>query len=269
MASAGKVPNDASALVIAGPDKPLTQAERQAVQEYLSQRHGKLLVMLAPRTNSGLEGLLQTYGISVGDNIVVDPGRNIQNDITVPAFNEFTFHPVTKALERTAIFLPLARSVSLLNPPATVQGTELIKTTAESWAETNLEENSLIQKDSGDLSGPLAMAVAATLGEPGPPPGASPVPAAEPKPQGRVLVVGNAMFAANWFSRLLGNGDFFLNSIAWLTEAEDLISIRAKPTTDRTMTLTGTQEKIVYSLSLYGMPGLMVLLGTLVWWRRR
>ncbi|MEZ0373616.1 MAG: GldG family protein [Candidatus Sericytochromatia bacterium] len=264
LAASGKIPADCRALVIAGPDRALTQAERQLLQEYIEKRQGKLLIMLPPRVNSGLEALLQTYGVNIGNNIVVDPGRNIQNDLTVPAFNEFGFHPVTKELGRTAVFLPLARSVGLSNPPKSVQGTELMKTTPSSWAETNLKENSLIQKDPGDPSGPIAMAVALTIGEAKPD-----ADQAAKTPQARMLVVGNAMFAANWFSRLLGNSDFFLNTIAWLTEAEDLISIRAKPATERTMTLTGQQEQIVFYLSIVIMPALMVLLGILVWWRRR
>lgn len=259
-----KIPADAAALVIAGPDKPFSQAERQALKEYLDQRQGKLLLMLPPRNHSGLEAMLQTYGVVVGSDIVVDPGRNIQNDMTVPAFDEFASHAVTKGLENTAVLLPLARSVSLQAPPSQVQGIELMKTTPASWAETNLKENSLIQKDSADPAGPISMAVALNIGE-------LSAEGAEAKPlkQARMLVVGNAMFAANWFSRLLGNGDFFLNTIAWLTEAEDLISIRSKPATDRTMTLTGSQETLVSVLSIYAIPGLMVLLGIWIWWRRR
>lgn len=262
----GKVPADARALIIVGPDKALTPSESQAIQEYVTARKGKLMLLLQPRIKTGLESLLATYGVSIGDNIVVDPGRNIQNDFTVPAFNEFAQHPITKGLERTAVLLPLARSVSLKSPPQNVQATELMKTTASSWAEKNLEENSLIRRDPADPVGPLSMAVALSISDQAAKP---PSPGSIKQPEARLIVVGNAMFAANWFSRLLGNGDFFLNGVAWLSESEDLISIRAKPITDRKLTLTGNQEKVVYGLSIYVMPLLMVLAGAFVWWRRR
>lgn len=263
--NATEIPADTAALVIAGPEKAFSAQERQLIQDYLDKKHGKVLVMLPPRTQSGLESMLGRYGVELGNNIVVDPGQNIQGDASTPAFNEFTAHAITKDLSQTAVFLPLARSVQFASKADSLQGVELFKTTAASWGETNLAENSKAQKDSVDPAGPLSMAVAVNLGK-ADETGNSSTPA---KPKGRLVVVGNAIFAANWFWRQLGNADFVMNSIAWLTESEDLISIRTKPNTDRSLTLTGSQETIVAGLSLYGMPGLMLVLGIFVWWRRR
>lgn len=263
-ATGNKVPDDARVLVVAGPDRALTAPERTAIQEYIDKRQGDVMLLLPPRNQSGLEGLLGRYGVQIGNNIVIDPGRNIQNDITVPAFTEYGFHPITQDLNQVVVFLPLSRTVGLNTPPANVQGVELMKTTAASWAETNLTENALIQKDSADPAGPLSMAVALTVS----PEGTPPKEGEQPK-QSRIVVVGNAMFAANWFSRVLGNGDFFLNSIAWLSEADDLISIRAKAPEDRSLQLTNSQERLVFYVSIFGMPGLLLLLGVWIWWRRR
>lgn len=277
-ASKNAVPADADAVVIAGPEKAITADERKALQDYLDKRQGKLLVLLQPRVDSGLEPVLSKYGLQIGKDIVVDPGQNIQNDITVPAFRDYGFHPITKDMNSNIVFLPLARSVKLQQPPATVQATELLKTSPASWGETNLEENSLIRKDPADPAGPLSVAVALTQEAPDSKADDKKTPDGKPedkpedkpaKPQTRLVVIGNAMFASNGFSQILGNGDLFLNSVAWLTEADSLISVRAKAPENRQLQLTGAQERWVFSLSLYVMPLIMLLIGAVVWWRRR
>ncbi len=271
-----KVPADAAVVVIAGPEKALTAEEAKGLQDYFKQGKGKLMVLLQARFASGLEPTLRQLGLQVNDNIIVDPSQNIQNDVTVPAFTAYEFHPITKALNNNVVFLPLSRSLTISNPPDHIQLTALMKTTPASWGETNLEENSLIQKDSADPAGPLTAAVALTRSDPNAMPSSSPdpgnpeaAPKEQAKDQSRMVIVGNAMFASNGFSKILGNGDFFLNSIAWLTESEDLISIRAKPTENRQLQLTGSQERWTFNISLIGMPLLVIIFGLVIWWKRR
>lgn len=257
-----QVPEDARAVIVAGPEQTLLPQERDALQQYVETQQGSLLLMLPPLYQSGLESWLNTLGVRLGNDIIVDPGRNIQNDVTVPAFNEFAFHPVTKGLERRAILLPLARTVNLNNPPERVQATELMQTTVASWAETNLEENSLIQKDANDAAGPLSAAMALSITP-------TETTEGEESKSSRVVVIGNSMFASNWYSRMLGNKDLFMNAVAWLAEEESLISIRAKPQEDRSLQLTNNQERLVFYLSIYVMPLILLLLGGGIWWKRR
>lgn len=264
LSAVGKIPADASVLVIAGPDRALTPPEISQVKDYLTRRHGKLLLLLPPGVKTGLEPQLQTYGLRIGNNIVVDPGLNIQRDVTTPAFNLFTSHPITQDFNGGVfVFLPLARSVELSAPPKQVQGTELMKTTPLSWGETNLKDQAEVKKDAADRPGPLSVAVALTVED------AKPPADGEPVARTRLVVVGNAGFARNQFSAISANGNFFLNAVAWLDEANYLISLRPKPTTDRTLILTGPQASVVFWLSLAIVPGLIGLLGLVIWWRRR
>ena len=264
------VPEDARAVVIAGPETALTQEERKAIQNYVDKENGSLLLLVQPRYQTGLEGWLNTYGVQIGNNIVVDPGRNIQNDVTFPAFNEYPFHPITKDLERKFVSLPMARTVKIYEAPKKVQATELLLTTPVSWAETNLTENSLIQKDPGDPTGPLSVAVALSLS---PETELNPNDEVNKEPktpkQSRIVVVGNSMFANNYFARFLGNGDFFLNTIAWIATEDDLISIRSTPKEDRQLQLTNQQEKWVFNFSIFGMPLILLLIAGIIWWKRR
>ena len=51
----------------------------------------------------------------------------------------------------------------------------------------------------------------------------------EKKAEGRFVVTGTSLLAANSFLNFQSNRDFIMNSINWLSADEDLISIRATP----------------------------------------
>jgi ABC-type uncharacterized transport system involved in gliding motility auxiliary subunit len=85
-----------------------------------------------------------------------------------------------------------------------------------------------------------------------------------------VIAFGDADFASNMLLRLpVGNKDFILNAVAWLTEETDLISIRPKESDDQRMVLTGSQGALVLLLSIVALPGVFVVLGIAAWWVRR
>ena len=48
------------------------------------------------------------------------------------------------------------------------------------------------------------------------------------KDKARIVVFGTSNLAANQFLNLQGNRDFFLNTVSWLAEEEDQISIRPR-----------------------------------------
>ena len=80
---------------------------------------------------------------------------------------------------------------------------------------------------------------------------------------------GDADFASNQLLAFQGNQDFALNTVAWLAEDPDLISIRPKEPDDQRMFLTAQQQRNVTLLALVLLPGLFVVLGIAAWWRRR
>jgi ABC-2 type transport system permease protein len=60
-----------------------------------------------------------------------------------------------------------------------------------------------------------------------------------------------------------------LNALNWLASDEDLISIRPKQQEDRRVTMTRAQLILVRAISQFVLPLLVVIAGTLVWWKRR
>src|SRR6185295_2669039 len=106
---------------------------------------------------------------------------------------------------------------------------------------------------------------------PGASPAASPSPADAPPtpPEGRAVVFGDSDFASNALLGFQGNQDLFLNTVAWLAQDPDLISIRPKEPEDQRMFLSSQQVSNVRWVALLLIPGAFVVMGISTWWKRR
>jgi ABC-type uncharacterized transport system involved in gliding motility auxiliary subunit len=60
-----------------------------------------------------------------------------------------------------------------------------------------------------------------------------------------------------------------MNTVNWLAQDENLISIRPKSPADRHVMLTETQARELSWLSMIFLPGIVLLSGILIWWKRR
>ncbi len=273
---AASVPEDCAVLVLAGPQKPLLEVEEQQLDIYL-KRGGSALFLLDPPPGIGLTSFLDKWGIKVGTDIVVDKlSRIFGGDYFMPVITEYLDHPITKGFN-TASFLPVTRTITPASkPPASITVLPLAKTSQGSWAETRLEEQKCEYNEGEDRMGPLDVAVVATMtitGETITPDATSTTetePSAKKKEKmARLVVVGDSDFASNTYLNLSGNRDLILNIISWLAQEEGLISIRPRDEVPRVVTLTEAQIKGLFYLTVLILPGLFLVIGSLVWLRRR
>ena len=65
------------------------------------------------------------------------------------------------------------------------------------------------------------------------------------------------------------NGDFILNSMAYLSDKDDALNIRAKRLSASSLTMTEKQVKVTSVLVQYVLPITVILFGLIVWLRRR
>ena len=85
----------------------------------------------------------------------------------------------------------------------------------------------------------------------------------------RVIVIGNGHFLANTY---LGNGnnlDFGINIVNWLVGDEEMIVIQPRPTVDSHLILTETALTVTVVVFLFILPGIFLLSGVVIWWRRK
>ena len=181
---------------------------------------------------------------------------------------------------------PLRRRAQHPAGKATIEGVtaqDLVKTSAQSWAETDLTLKGPIKFDEGkDTHGPDRARRGGDRARPGArarrPVAVARTGTASPSsrrreppkaPEGRVVAVGDADFASNSLLGFQGNQDFFLNTVAWLAEDADLISIRPKEPENQALFLSRQAQQNVAWLALVILPGLFVVAGVVGWWRRR
>jgi ABC-type uncharacterized transport system involved in gliding motility auxiliary subunit len=81
--------------------------------------------------------------------------------------------------------------------------------------------------------------------------------------------VGDSDFASNSYLGIQGNRDLFLNTVGWLAQQENLISIRPHEADDRRITMTAQTQRLVTWASILGIPLVVFGLGILSWTRRR
>jgi ABC-type uncharacterized transport system involved in gliding motility auxiliary subunit len=261
LVSENQVPSDCSVLVEAGPTKALFPQEVAMIGKYLDGG-GKALLLVDPQTDSKLDEIFHAWNIAVGNNVVIDisgVGRLLGMGPAYPLVVNYGTHQITRNFENTMTFFALARTVSLADKTKTEPSAiELLKTSPRSFALTDLAElkSGRVTYDSKrDTSGPLSLGVAAsrTAGS----------------QDARLVVIGNSAFATNQFAGQQRNGDLFFNAINWLAQDEDLISIRPKSPANRRVTLTEAQQKGLYWFSLVLLPGIVIVSGILIWWKRR
>jgi ABC-type uncharacterized transport system involved in gliding motility auxiliary subunit len=281
IAQTSAIPDDASAVIVAGPKTDFFPQEVDVLKKYLDN-NGKLLLMLDPPAKAdappltNLIALAHDWGVDVTNTIVVDAsgmGRLIGAGPDVPIAANYPSHPITERFTVLTAF-PVARGLTIVQ--GGVNGhtaSPVVESSPQSWAEADIKgllsggEVSL-DESKGDKPGPVVIAAAVNASKPDastPPPGQPDTP----KPETRVVVFGDSDFATNGVLGIQGNKDLFMNTVGWISQQENLISIRPKEASDRRLTLTATQQNNITWLSLLIVPGAVFGTGIYTWMRRR
>ncbi|MBI2555075.1 MAG: Gldg family protein [Candidatus Rokubacteria bacterium] len=267
LARAGKVPDDAALVLVPGPKTDLFPPELDALDKYIA-RGGKALFTVDPFRGEGMKKYLAKYGITLGDDLVIEinpVGQLFGIGPQVPVVSQYDPHPITKEMGGLTTLFPLTRSVTpAKTPPKGVTLQPLAQTSDQSWGETDplVLQKEQASRDPHEKRGPLPVAVVATIDATTPAGGKKDAKA-------RLVVLGTSDLASNQYLGAAGNRDFFLNAVSWLAEEEDLIAIRPKDLRVAPVILTAAQEQVIRWLSLVILPGAAMLCGIAVILRRR
>jgi ABC-type uncharacterized transport system involved in gliding motility auxiliary subunit len=292
LATNPKVPDDTSVLIVAGPERPLLDAEITALKDYLKRKSG-LLLLVDPETDPKLDGLLNEWGIQLSDRLIVDPaGQASGLGPAVTIVNQYGEHPITRGFGNGISFYPLARPVQS-KPVTGTEATPLLITSDRTEAQHIDKATGNLKFDPAtDAKGPFDLGVAlrrviessseatpSPSPSPSPQASASPSPQASPsptkeeaanKPEARVVVIGNSSFATDGLFGQQLNGDVFLNSVSWLSQQDDqVLAIRPKEVSNRRIVMSPQQQLTVALVSLAFLPMIAFGAAAAVWWQRR
>ena len=267
-----KVPEDAAVVVITGPKSDLDEDEENAITEYLVNG-GNIAFLLDPDTPESFRRILASWGMLLGTTPVADLISNVAGEVTTPMAQrsnaQFTSSAMTGieiADQINVVFFPDATAVQAVLPPEDIPPfmtyRPLVMTTPASWLETDPEEAKFdadqdirgqfdlvsVMQTGGSLTGQVVTTENKTA---------------------NLVVFGDSDFARNKFFFSSDNSNLFLNSINWLAGDYDLIEIRPRIIVYRELVLNQREREFIKWSSWFFPPSLMLILGVIVWWRRR
>jgi ABC-type uncharacterized transport system involved in gliding motility auxiliary subunit len=255
LATTSAIPEQTDLIIIPGPQKELFPGEINALESYLNS--GKsLMVMLDPGINTGLEPLLDKWGIALDQRLLIDgsgKGETLGLGPATIIITDYGNHPITQNFGNNISVFPLARHSKII-PTLGIQATPILITNQQTWAETDLTGKEVRFNEGIDLPSPLYLGVALV----------------NEKTNSRLVFIGNSTFATNSWIGQQFNQDLFLNSINWLSQDDNVtLSIAPREAKNRRINLNQTQSLIISLLALFLLPISALTTSGIIWWQRR
>lgn len=263
------IPDDCSALVVAGPRQDLTEHEIKIIRRYLDARRPALFMVDAAPFHPRLAQLLHGYGVKLLPNIVIEPSpdHHLAGRPIMP-IADLNGHAITNPLIEDGMRVVFHEATALENSPlarAAYDVRTILQSSATAWGETDLANVSGgVQQDPGDIPAPLSLAFAISSEI-----GSNDGEDQKPSDELRMAVHGDSDYLTNANLPYPGNYDFFVNTLAWLTRDTDRITIRPKEFTERRAEIPDRDESRIWFGLIFGLPSIFLGLGFAVFWQRR
>lgn len=275
----GKVPEDASLLIIASPTKDFMENEVEILTTYINQG-GKILWMNDPTfTESSypnMQKILDQFGVVFEDGIILEQDENkmalqspnyiIPNIATTNATKDIATDGGILFVNATKISLKSDEELEELNVTP-----QVILTTSDTALFRSEVNNTSSYKISSDEEGSFKLGVKLTKNI------EQNEETEENTKTATLYVIANNFFVSDYQVTIgdnnvypitfYNNKDYILNTIAELTENENGISIR-KDTGLVTYTATEAQDKMI-RIAITIFPVLIIIIGIIVWMHRR
>jgi len=255
--SADAVPDDAAAVIIAAPKKPLLPEEVTALEKYID-RGGRLLIMIEP-DGAHLDGLLGYIGLEAGDadlandHVFIRQTRGV-GDRVLLVTNRFGSHEAITTLSRNSTQLAVVvPTVTWLDrvPGGKGKVTTLIRSMPNTWADT--EPNRV--RDPGEPTKVWDLADAVSGGGQG-------------DEQFRAIVIGDAnVFSDPVLEYSQGNTLLAQDGMRWLVGDE---ADQGKTESEEDVRIQHTRDQDVawFWSTIFAVPAL-ILVGGIVFTRKR
>lgn len=275
------IPEDASAVMIAGARARFTDEEVALLDDYL-QRGGRLAIFTDPPlvdegaalTNTFLEEgspfsdyLWNEFGVRPRDALLIQSAPYYTNEFT-PVISATLPHPLLALAQDQQVIMSWVRPFDLVAEPSERQRLylrePLFASSSDSYGETALQELAdtyRIEYNAGrDLSGPLVVGVTVRRA------GESQLDASP-----RLVLIGDSDIVSNRFvQNLPGNVWFWTDLVDWLTGYVQAVSFT--PVSDTSLlnlVVSDQQRSTIAVITMLVLPGFVLALGAAVWWYRR
>lgn len=260
----GSIPDDASLLIINSPARDYSQDEAKILIDYLN-KGGKAIFILNFYNDEkpNYESVLASYGVKPQNLVVLEGNQsNCLPNNPLYLLPNIENHDITKPLvdNKLNIILPYTQAIeNLQQKNANTKITPLLTTSNSAYAKVNNE--STIAKESGDIEGPFNLAVLIEdnwFND-------------SESYQSKVIVISSPTLFDSGTNQISSgaNLDFFMNTVNFLVDRQDSISIRSKSLATEYLQLDQTQALIIIAIALIIIPIIIFAIGIVIWLRRK
>ncbi|HET6332893.1 MAG TPA: DUF4350 domain-containing protein [Polyangiales bacterium] len=257
---ANTVPDGSGAVIVMGPQQKFLPEEVQSLLEYV-RKGGRLLLMVDPGDDDGLDPLLEGLGVARQPGTLASNKSHMRrkydnSDRVIVFSNKYSVHPsVTTANkysgEVATIFIS---GVGLAKAPLKPQDTLKPSVTfpLRSSADFFRDANSNFDRDATEPEETVNLVAAVTTNTKG--------------VEGRAVVIGDGDFMTDKLAANNGNLMVFIDSLAWLIGNEEL-NAEVSNEEDIPIEHTRDKDKLYFYATTFAVP--MPLLGLGLWVARR
>lgn len=260
------IPVDCDLLMILAPEQPFLEHELGTIRDYI-ERGGSLLVALRPKVKTGLEQLLEDYGVKVGDNVVCDPQQYAPPYYTNLRIVDFNgAHTVNRGMANVPFLLPQTCTVDPV--PKRLAGwsiTPLAMAGPNSWGKKGeIVPGTPPKPEADETVGNMKVIVAVEKA----------VTRADARRKtakidvwGSALPFTNALLNSPYVFQTV-QGQYVVNHFRWLMERE-LLDIEPKKVVVKPLEMSGEALANLKWVVVFGFPAFGISLGLVAWFLRR
>lgn len=239
----------ADLVLVVGPQRDFSQAEKKTLQKYFDEG-GRILLALDPESAADFSFLLQPLKVKyarqkVHSDYALPPGKTTLQSVNYSE-HAITAPFVKRPEERKITIFPGAgyfESGSENNPDFDVNFFLLSHFT--SWVD---KIPNGLRDDKVEPVASFKIGLAALSKKNG----------------ARLVAIADSDFLVNRFADMQQNRELAMRLVGWLTEEEKLTGIVAGKYDDEKVKLTGTKDKVVFHLFLYIYPSILLLTGFVI-----
>jgi hypothetical protein len=258
------VPEDASALILNAPRADLSQGEADKILDFLD-KGGRLLVLTDYRIRElpMLNTVMASYGMRFDYGFLTENDYSYTAGAYYLAIPDLLDHDITNPLteQRIPVLLPFSMGISeLAAKRRSIELKPILTSSYNSYLRTDLEEDSATQVSS-DLAGPITMGMTAM----------DPSWIQGNEKQARIVAIacGSLLEPISYFGQIPGNIDLFMNSITWLQDRPETLSVRSKSMFLLPMRINEFQMILYGVIFVIVIPLGFFISGFVIWLRRR
>jgi len=257
------VPDTASAVLVVGPGEKFLREEADSLLTYV-RKGGRVMLMVDPNRELGLEPLLEGLGLQLLPGIMTSDGHHMSRtygpaDKVLVYSNTYSSHPSVTTVSRhqREVATVFVRGVGLArtekDPTPKPKVTFPLHSTADFWRD--LDGDYELSASKGEKKEALSMVAAVSLPN-------------DKGNEGRVIVIGDGDFMTDKLAGNNGNVLLFVDGLAWLVGNEDLTG-EVSSEEDVPIEHSREQDKIWFYATTFALPAPVLFGGLWVSRRRR